>query len=241
MRRRIALSSSDLIELTYNDGKSCCDADKFVQKLEEFNQVACQLIEEEKHQQAAVYLDEAEKVLEYAAGCGKTIERTLITTVLNNQACLLQRTSEFEQSSNYLEAIIYNINEFIDTCPPPTFSTPIPANSPDYAELATYFERKIALALYNLRFCALSSHSKNNQVALQSARRALVLLRDICLQENMFQVQQRMSGVDGRIYYELAHIKQIDGGSNSEVDMLLAKACECIQEYNKRLEEMIDP
>jgi hypothetical protein len=69
----------------------------------------------------------------------------------------------------------------------------------------------------------------------------LVLLRDICLQENMFQVQQKMSGVDGRIYYELAHIKQVDGGSNSEVDMLLAKACECIQEYNKRLEEMIDP
>ena len=64
-----------------------------------------------------MYLDEAEKVLEYAAGCGKTIERTLITTVLNNQACMLQRNSEFEQSANYLEAIIFNISEFLETYP----------------------------------------------------------------------------------------------------------------------------
>ena len=55
--------------------------------------MATRLIEEEKYEQAGIYLDEAEKVLEYAAGCGKTIERTLITTILNNQACMLQRNS----------------------------------------------------------------------------------------------------------------------------------------------------
>jgi|JI9StandDraft_2_1071091.scaffolds.fasta_scaffold738560_1 hypothetical protein len=51
------------------------------------------MIEDDKYQHASVYLNEAERILEYAAGCGKTIERTVITTILNNQATLLQRTS----------------------------------------------------------------------------------------------------------------------------------------------------
>lgn len=102
-------------------------------------------------------------MLEYAAGCGKTIERSLITTVLNNQACLLQRTSDFEQSANYLEAIIFNINDFLEGSAPIDL-TPDHANchSQEYADLATFLERKISLSLYHLRFCALTSHSKNN-------------------------------------------------------------------------------
>lgn len=78
-------------------------------------------------------------MLEYAAGCGKTIERSLITTVLNNQACLLQRTSDFEQSANYLEAIIFNINDFLEGSPPTTLSPDCTnCQSQEYADLATF-------------------------------------------------------------------------------------------------------
>jgi hypothetical protein len=94
--------------------------------------------------------------LEYAAGCGKTIERWLITTILNNQACLLQRTSYFEQSANYLEAILFNINDFLEGAPT------LPSPAQQMTDSATFMERKMALALYHLRFCALTSHSKNN-------------------------------------------------------------------------------
>ena len=62
-------------------------------KLHQLNHTAISLIEEDKYHQAGLYLDEAERILEYAAGCGRTLERSVITTVLNNQACLLQRTS----------------------------------------------------------------------------------------------------------------------------------------------------
>lgn len=36
-------------------------------------------------------LNEAERILEYAASCGKIIDRKLIISVLNNQACFYQK------------------------------------------------------------------------------------------------------------------------------------------------------
>ena len=90
--------------------------------------------------------------------------------MLNNQACLLQRTSFFEQSANYLEAIIFNITDFLEGASSPTQQT---------TDGAIFMERKMALSLYHLRFCALSSHSKNNELALKSARTALTLLKEL--------------------------------------------------------------
>lgn len=77
-------------------------------------------------------------MLEYAAGCGKTIERSLITTVLNNQACLLQRTSDFEQSANYLEAIIFNINDFLEGSAPLNINADtINGHTQEYSDFST--------------------------------------------------------------------------------------------------------
>ena len=53
---------------------------------------------------------EAERVLEYAASCGKSIDRALILTVLHNEACCYQRLYDLSKLSTYLEALLYNIN-----------------------------------------------------------------------------------------------------------------------------------
>lgn len=60
-----------------------------------------------------VYLEQAEEILEYAAGCGRTIDRALIITTLHNQATVYQRLWELSRSADYIEAIIYNISSFL--------------------------------------------------------------------------------------------------------------------------------
>ena len=54
-------------------------------------------------------MGEAEKVLEYVANCGKNIDRNLIVCVLHNEACCYQKLWELEKCSDYLEALIYNV------------------------------------------------------------------------------------------------------------------------------------
>lgn len=63
--------------------------------------------------EALVYLNEGEKILEYAASCGKTIDRNIIICVLHNEACCYQKSWELEKCSNYLEALIYNFNSYL--------------------------------------------------------------------------------------------------------------------------------
>ena len=38
-----------------------------------------------------IYFNENEKILEYAASCGKTIDRSVIIATLHNQACVNQK------------------------------------------------------------------------------------------------------------------------------------------------------
>ena len=71
----------------------------------------------EEYKEALVYLQEAEKLLEYGASCGKTIDRQLIISTLQNEACAYQKRWELEKSSNYMEAIIYNMNSYLDNGP----------------------------------------------------------------------------------------------------------------------------
>ena len=88
--------------------------DKFIDKLKYFNKEGCSFIEKEEFYQAIVYLNQAELILEYAASCGKTIERSLILITLHNLASVYQRIWELQKSADYIEGIIYNITAFID-------------------------------------------------------------------------------------------------------------------------------
>jgi hypothetical protein len=67
----------------------------------------------ERAKEALVYLTEAEKILEYAASCGKTIDKYIIISVLHNEACCYQKIWELEKCSQYLEALIFNFNSFM--------------------------------------------------------------------------------------------------------------------------------
>jgi hypothetical protein len=91
------------------------DSDKLTEKLKYFNAEGCRCIEREEFYEAIVFLNEAEVTLEYAANCGKTIERSLIITTLHNEACIYQRIWELDKSADYLEAIIYNITSFLES------------------------------------------------------------------------------------------------------------------------------
>ena len=59
-------------------------------------------INQENFHKAVIFLDEAEKILEYSASYGKTIDRNLIMTTLHNEACVYQRIWTLDKASNYL-------------------------------------------------------------------------------------------------------------------------------------------
>ena len=91
--------------------------DKFEHKIRDLNLQGVNLINLERENEALTYLLEAERILEYAASCGKTIDRVLITATLQNEACAYQRLWDLEKSSDYMEAIIYNIKASLDATP----------------------------------------------------------------------------------------------------------------------------
>ena len=57
----------------------------------QYNSIGVDLIRSEDFERALAYLQEGEKILEYAASCGKTIDRYLINCTLHNEACAYQR------------------------------------------------------------------------------------------------------------------------------------------------------
>lgn len=83
-----------------------------MERVIELNNTARDSINIERAKEALIYLNEAEKILEYAASCGKTIEKYIIISVLHNIACCYQETWELEKCSQYLEALIFNFNSF---------------------------------------------------------------------------------------------------------------------------------
>ena len=58
--------------------------ERFMSTVRKFNNEAKNKIDFEMPQEALIYLAEAERVLEYAASCGKNIDRNLIICVLHN-------------------------------------------------------------------------------------------------------------------------------------------------------------
>lgn len=59
-------------------------------------------------------MQQAERILEFVASCGRTIDRVFITTTLKNEACAYQRLWDLEKASDYMEAILYNMKTSLD-------------------------------------------------------------------------------------------------------------------------------
>lgn len=62
--------------------------------------------------EVGILLNEAERILEYAASCGKNIDRKLIISVLNNQACFYQKMWLLDKACSYIEAAILNMEQW---------------------------------------------------------------------------------------------------------------------------------
>lgn len=75
---------------------------KVAERICELNHEGVSRISEDCFEESVAYFAEAEKTLEYAASCGKNIDRVLITTTLRNQACAYQRKWELDVCSDYI-------------------------------------------------------------------------------------------------------------------------------------------
>ena len=119
--------------------------------------------------------------LEYAASCGRTIDRTLILATLHNLACVYQRIWELEKSADYIEGIIYNISTFLEGEENPSFGPNLLDElHPEAHQLATIIHNRLKLVNYYLQFCAVSSQLKRNENSLNAAARSLDILKELC-------------------------------------------------------------
>ena len=142
----------------------------------------------EEYKEALVYLQEAEKLLEYGASCGKTIDRQLIISTLQNEACVYQKRWELEKSSNYMEAIIYNMNAYLQSPPPIIINSQInDPSSTSFINLSTLVTKRLQMSFYYLQFSALSSQMGKHEVALGSALNALSMLKSLSVECYSFE------------------------------------------------------
>ncbi len=77
------------------------------------NRKSVALIKAQHQKKSLSYLQQAEKMLEFAANCGKKIDRNLIIVVLFNSACAYQGIWSLDKSEQYLDGAIYNIEQII--------------------------------------------------------------------------------------------------------------------------------
>ena len=190
------------------------------------------------------YLEEAEKILQYAAGCGRTIDRSLIIATLHNQATVYQRMWELIRSADYIEAIIFNINTFLSN--QSTFNLSLETaivNSPQHSKLAIYMGSKLSLITYLLQFCAVSSQIKNHSTALNSAQKALTLLKTYCEQLGQYEKLvgcKATTDFQKNLLSQLQNIRDFRNQSMHELDSyiekLLSKAHKSIVMFQKKIE-----
>ncbi|CAK94204.1 unnamed protein product (macronuclear) [Paramecium tetraurelia] len=83
--------------------------DSFMQQINLLNEQATAKIKQQKHKEALKLLQQSEQMLEFAASCGRVIDRNLIIIILYNQACAYQCQWILDKCSKYLDGVIYNM------------------------------------------------------------------------------------------------------------------------------------
>ena len=167
------------------------DSEKINQWVAATIRTAKTLIDKNKKQQlkfGLVHLKEAQRVLEYAANSGKAIQRGTIIAVLHNQAAIYQKLWELQHCSSYLQAIIYNYDNFIRQASVPG-SVLVPTDP-------SRLRMKQRLARYNLQFCAVNSQLAEHDNALSAVRRAYGLMSE-CVQGSLDEIGEHLIRSDG--------------------------------------------
>lgn len=154
------------------------ELEEFLERVVELSSNAKESINIERAKEALVYLNEAEKILEYAASCGKTIDKYIIISVLHNIACCHQKIWELDKCSQYLEALIFNFNSFMKPAEHP--DDPRHKDRPKRSEdsiIAEGLDRKTFLSKYYLQFCAVNSQTDNHSGALIAGRKSIEIMK----------------------------------------------------------------
>ena len=92
-------------------------SEKFSERIALLNEEGIEKVLEQQLDEAMVYFSEAERDLEYMASCGDDINRVLITTTLKNKASVHQRLWELAPSSDYMEALLFHLQSYLETEP----------------------------------------------------------------------------------------------------------------------------
>lgn len=180
LQAAVTLNNVQLLELSSNDGNNWFNIDKFMEKIMQYNRAGVESIQMDDYERALVYLQEAEKILEYAASCGKTIDRFLIASTLHNEACVYQKLWELDKSSDYMEAILYNMSNYIDSATPVEINHNLKnPNSESYQTLSAFIYRRLSTAVYHLQYSAVNSQIGRHDLAIDSSRKSLQLLSQI--------------------------------------------------------------
>ena len=125
-----------------------------------------------------MYLGEAERVLEFGASCGKTIDRNIIITTLHNEACCYYREAELATAAKYIEAVIFNLKSNIASVDSTPSSSGRKAKKGDELAFAP-IEKKIELVQYNLKFCTISSRATRRETALEAGKAVVQVGRSL--------------------------------------------------------------
>jgi hypothetical protein len=132
--------------------------------------------------EALVYLAEAERVLEYGASCGKTIDRNMIICTLHNEACCYYKEADLVTAARYIEGVIFNLKSHlasIQSTPANSHVLETQRGKKHDEFLYATLEKKIELVQYYLKFCTINSQAKNREVALDAGRKVLQISQSL--------------------------------------------------------------
>lgn len=134
------------------------NVEKFVDQIIHLNKLGKENMLADDYDSAICYLQEGQKILEYAASCGKTIDRFLIIATLHNEAAAYQKILQLYKSYDYMEAILYNLKKYFQLNSNINITEEIlEKQSPCYKITSSYIHRKINTLIYSLQFAAISS------------------------------------------------------------------------------------
>lgn len=87
-----------------------------------------------------------------------------------------------------MEAIIYNMSTYIEPTSPFVFTPEIHNHSSDgYHALSAYVYRRLTTAVYHLQYSAVSSQIGRHELAIESAKTCLNLLRETLTEECSYE------------------------------------------------------
>ena len=102
--------------------------------------------------------------------------------MLHNAACAYQKVWELEECSNYLEALIYNINIYMNETERSTVADSkrkVKGKSADEGQGIETTAMKTLLTRYYLQYCAINSQKGNHSGALVAGRKSIENIKQI--------------------------------------------------------------